>query len=115
MAERGEFYFAAPAEYEEKGAKKFLKPEVAPAVEDLKQGLAALPEPLEESALESLFAAILEKHSLKMLKLAQPLRIFLTGGTASPGIFDMIRLLGRPECLRRIDRGLEYMKTMEGE
>ncbi len=115
MTERGEFYFAAPAEYEEKGAKKFLKPEVAPAIEDLKQGLEALPEPLEESALESLFAAILEKHSLKMLKLAQPLRIFLTGGTASPGIFDMIRLLGRPECLHRIDRGLEFMKTMEGQ
>ena len=46
---------------------------------------------------------VAEEHGLKLGKLAQPLRAALTGKTTSPGIFDVLALLGRDESLARID------------
>ena len=47
-----------------------------------------------------------EGHGLKLGQLAQPLRAALTGSTTSPGIFDVMAVLGKPECLARIERTL---------
>lgn len=115
MAAAGRFYFVLPDRYDEKGVHKFLKPGVLPALEELCSALRPLEEPLAEAALEEQFKLVLEKHDLKLLKLAQPVRIFLTGGTASPGIFEVISLLGKEETLRRIENGLEFMKTRPAE
>jgi len=52
--------------------------------------------------LESVFKAYASEHGLKLGKLAQPLRAALTGTTASPGIFDVLEVLGREESLARI-------------
>jgi glutamyl-tRNA synthetase len=108
MAEKGRFYFEAPAEYDPKGVKKFLKAGVRPAIEDLVAGIEKLSEPMQEKELEDLFRDILEKHETKMLKVAQPVRIFLTGGTASPGIFEILTLIGKEESLARLKKGLEF-------
>ena len=51
---------------------------------------------------------VAEATGLKLGKLAQPLRAALTGKTTSPGIFDVLALLGRDESLGRIaDQMLE--------
>jgi glutamyl-tRNA synthetase len=44
-----------------------------------------------------------ERHNLKLGAVAQPLRVALTGRTTSPGIFDVLAVLGREECLGRLD------------
>ena len=44
-------------------------------------------------------------------KLFQPLRVALTGSTASPGIFDVLLILGRERALRRIDAALTYLQS----
>ena len=44
-----------------------------------------------------------EETGVKLGQLAQPLRAALTGGTASPGIFEIMEILGREECLGRLD------------
>ena len=113
MVEKGRFYFTPPEEYDEKGARKFLKPAMLPALEELLAGIRALGDPPAQAALETLFKQILEKHEVKMLKLAQPVRIFLTGGTASPGIFEILLLLGKDETVRRMEKGLEFMRSRE--
>ena len=43
-----------------------------------------------------------EANSLKLGAVAQPLRVALTGRTTSPGIFDVLAVLGRQECLARL-------------
>jgi glutamyl-tRNA synthetase len=53
-------------------------------------------------ALEASLKAMAEEHGLGLGKLAQPLRAALTGQTTSPGIFDVLALLGREESLARI-------------
>jgi glutamyl-tRNA synthetase len=55
------------------------------------------------SALETSLKAFAEELGLGLGKLAQPLRAALTGQTTSPGIFDVLALLGRDESLARID------------
>lgn len=54
-------------------------------------------------ALEATTKALAEELGLGLGKLAQPMRAALTGTTTSPGIFDVLVLLGREEALARID------------
>ena len=53
--------------------------------------------------LETITKAFAEKRETKLGKIAQPLRAALTGGAASPGIYDVMVTLGRGETLARID------------
>jgi glutamyl-tRNA synthetase len=54
-------------------------------------------------ALEATTKALAEEQGLGLGKLAQPMRAALTGTTTSPGIFDVLILLGRDEALARLD------------
>jgi glutamyl-tRNA synthetase len=58
-------------------------------------------------ALEATTKALAEELGLGLGKLAQPMRAALTGTTTSPGIFDVLVLLGREESLARIDAQAE--------
>jgi len=56
----------------------------------------------DESALEEAVKGFAESHELKLGKVAQPLRAALTGSNVSPGIFEVLAVLGREESLGRI-------------
>jgi len=59
------------------------------------------------AALEAGIREVAEGSGIKLGKLAQPLRVALTGRTTSPGIFDVLALLGREESLGRIADQME--------
>jgi glutamyl-tRNA synthetase len=61
----------------------------------------------EAESLENAIREVAEAKGVKLGKLAQPLRAALTGRTASPGIFDVLALLGRDESLARIAAQME--------
>src|SRR5207247_341399 len=67
-------------------AARHLTAAVAPALADLRQRLAALPR-WDATAIEGAFQATLAAHGLKLGALAQPVRVAVTGGTVSPGIY----------------------------
>jgi glutamyl-tRNA synthetase len=81
--------------------------------DDARAGLAELVEPLsrlegwDDAAIESACRATAERQGIGFGKLAQPLRVALTGSTVSPGLFDVMRVLGRAECLARLDDALQ--------
>lgn len=102
LAKGGAFLFASrPLEMTEKAAKLLD--------EDARERLALLSQRLKQEnhwtieALEASTKALAEELELGLGKLAQPLRAALTGTTTSPGIFDVLVLLGREESLARID------------
>jgi len=108
MADGAAFYFIDQVEYDEKARGKFLTPD--------QQGLfTVLQEELEhcseftEAGLEQAFARVMEKTELKFGKVAQPLRVALTGGTASPSIYEVLQVLGKGPVLSRISRALESL------
>jgi glutamyl-tRNA synthetase len=49
-----------------------------------------------------------QKTGQKMVNLAQPVRVALTGKTASPGLYEIISILGREETLRRLKNGIAF-------
>jgi glutamyl-tRNA synthetase len=83
------------------GAAALLTTETRPLLQAAHAGLAALPT-WEHDALDSAIRAVAEEQQVKLGKLAQPLRAALTGRTTSPGIFDVLALLGQGESLARI-------------
>ncbi len=91
---------------DEKAKAKFLKPEVKPLFETLVAGLETMEEPLDHDVVELLFKKTVEDAGLKLGKLAQPVRVALTGKTASPGIFDVVLLLGKERTIARLKNAL---------
>lgn len=65
------------------------------------------------TALEACLNTAAEAHGISLGKFAQPLRAALTGSTTSPGIFDVLELLGREESLARIDAQTSPAATAE--
>lgn len=95
---------------EEDAAKKHLTPDITPALSKFADRVAALAE-FSHAALEKAFKEVLNEHGLKMGQLAQPVRVALTGRTASPGLFEVMELLGRERTLARLRRGIERAKA----
>ena len=72
-----------------------------PLIEKMITELAAV-ESYSLENIESLFKKIVEEEGIKLGKLAQPVRVALTGTTVSPGSYDVILLLGKEETLKRL-------------
>ncbi|HDZ89946.1 MAG TPA: glutamate--tRNA ligase [Deltaproteobacteria bacterium] len=112
MAEGARFCLSQEIRYDKKGDDKFLKSGVVDLLEDLNRRLKAIPE-FNQEALEKLFMDFLEEKEIKLRKLAQPLRVALTGKTASPGIFEVMDILGREKVVERIRKAVIHIRNKE--
>ncbi len=110
MAEGARFYFQDTASYDESAAAKFLKPEVIEPLRLLAAKLSML-ESFNEKSLEAPFLAVMEETGLKLGKIAQPVRVALTGRTASPGIFEIIAILGKDRVIQRLNDAIEFIEA----
>ena len=110
MAQSAAFYFRNDIKFEEKASKKFLKKAAGQPLELTLQSLGGL-DTFTEKNLEDALKQVMEDTGLKFGKIAQPLRVALTGTTVSPGIFEMILALGRDKTLSRIEKALEYIQS----
>lgn len=108
MADAAEYFFREK-ETDPKAAAKFLTPEIAPALAEIAEALSAIPE-FSHEAMEAALASVVEKRG-GALKIHQPIRVALTGGTASPGLFDVMEILGREEVVRRLSNAAERISS----
>jgi glutamyl-tRNA synthetase len=109
MAEQALFYFADDIDYEEKAAKKFLKPTVLEALRLLETQFETIGDFTEEN-LENAFKAVMDQTGLKLGKIAQPVRVALTGKTASPGIFEVTAIIGKDKVISRLQKAIGYIE-----
>ncbi len=109
MADAAMFYFGDKVAYEEAAAKKFLTPEASDIIIKLIEKLAAL-EDFSEKSLEGAFVALMEETGLKLGKIAQPVRVALSGKTASPGIFEIIEIMGKDRVVSRLKDALAFIR-----
>ena len=101
LAEGAHFLFASrPLEFDE-GASALLTDDSRAILAAAHKRLVALAK-WDAESLEAAVRDVAEASGVKLGKLAQPLRAALTGRTTSPGIFDVLALLGRDESLARI-------------
>ena len=101
LADFCRFYLVDEVELDPKAAAKHLTTEIGPVLDDLIGRLAALPR-WDTGTLEGTFQATLAAHGLALGKLAQPVRVAVTGGTVSPGIYEVLDVLGRERALARL-------------
>jgi len=108
MAESARFYFDENFRYEDKADRKFLKPDIAPLVKETRVRLESL-DGFTQKSLEGLFLCILDEKKIKLGEIAQPLRVALTGTSVSPGLFEVMEVLGKETVLRRMDKALQHL------
>ncbi|MDQ1291926.1 MAG: glutamyl-tRNA synthetase, partial [Nitrospirota bacterium] len=99
-------YFGESVLLEEEAAKKFLTPAIAPVLGKLIARFEAFPS-FSKQVWEESFKKFVEEEGIKMGQIAQPVRVALTGRTASPGLFEVMEVLGRDRTLLRLRQGLE--------
>jgi glutamyl-tRNA synthetase len=102
-------YLVDGLEYDSDAVAKHWKDPIATAhlLAAARAALAALPS-WEPSPMEAALRALADREGVGAGKLLQPLRVALTGLAASPGLFDVLVLLGRERSLRRIDDALAH-------
>ncbi|MDP2657837.1 MAG: glutamate--tRNA ligase [Candidatus Deferrimicrobium sp.] len=99
MADAAEFYFREKPT-DPKAASKFLTTAIAPVLRNIAEAFSSL-DPFTPAGMEETLHAVVERHGGN-LKIHQPIRVALTGGTASPGLFEVMEILGRDEVVRRL-------------
>jgi glutamyl-tRNA synthetase len=109
MADLSEFYFCEEIAYDEKAAGKFLSEEAVPMFSQVIRSLS------EESILEKenahrLIQQLAEMRREPLVKIAQPIRVALTGRTVSPPIDEVMEVLGKERVIRRLQKAVEYIE-----
>jgi glutamyl-tRNA synthetase len=109
IVELGDFYFTDEIEYDEKAKQKFFTPEVVAPFRELVNAFGDLAVWNQEE-IERAFTVVLDGLELKLSKVAQPLRVALTGKTVSPGIFEIIEVIGKERVMARIQRAISLIE-----
>lgn len=109
MAEQSRFFYHKEIVYDEV-AMKHLKPEAKTPLKELKKMFEKLEE-WETEKLHQIIQDVSEKLELKMGKVAQPLRVAITGGTSSPSIDITLQLIGKEKVLQRIEQALTRIEA----
>ncbi|HEX5339733.1 MAG TPA: glutamate--tRNA ligase [Gammaproteobacteria bacterium] len=110
MALASRFFFEEFAEYDPQAATKNLNPETLPALRDMRVRLAAL-EGWSASHLHAALEACVAALDTKLGKVAQPVRVAVSGGTVSPPIDVTLEILGRDTTLARLDRAIRHIEA----
>ena len=109
MAEQALFYYTDEITYEEKAERKVFKPAALEPLKLLADKLEALEDYTEEN-LENAFKAVMDETGLGLGKIAQPVRVALTGKTASPGIFEITAILGKERVIDRLQKAIRFIE-----
>jgi len=105
------FFYRDCDDYDESAAKTHLRPVAKEALERLRAELDMLAlDDWEPVTLEHTVEQVARELDIKLGKVAQPLRVALTGRAASPGIDVTLHLVGKAATLRRIDKALAFIR-----
>jgi glutamyl-tRNA synthetase len=108
MAKAASFYYEDPRPYDEKAAGTFLTREAAPVLAACARRLERATE-LTEETLTRLLQDLAQETGRKLVEVAQPLRVALTGKTISPSLTELIPILGVEETRRRLQNALQFV------
>mgnify|MGYP000846324132 FL=1 len=110
LADGASYFFKDFDSYDPKGVAKSFKPEAADLLQKAHDALAALPV-FDLKTTEECYNKLAEELGLSLGKVIHPTRLALTGRTFSPGMFDVMVLLGREKTLERMEKAIAFIKT----
>jgi glutamyl-tRNA synthetase len=100
------FYIVEDTGYDEKAKAKFLNQKSLPYLVDVLDAFKKLDSFIAPD-IEKVFSALVEKHNTKLGNLAQPVRVAVTGKAESPGIFEVLEMLGKEKVLKRLEKAIK--------
>jgi len=109
MARAAAFYYQENIRFDEKAADKFLTPDTLDVLQKSADYIGRLGVYTQET-LEEVFKKIMVETDLTFGKIAQPLRVAITGTTVSPGIFEMLLALGKDKTVQRIKNTIRLVQ-----
>jgi glutamyl-tRNA synthetase len=105
MAQNSRFFFTGDIELDTKAARKHLTAAEVPALQEARKRLGALGE-WSAAAINDVLNGLAAELGVGLGKIAQPLRVAVTGSQVSPPIDATLALLGRERTLARLDAGI---------
>ncbi len=111
LAEAGRYFFEDVKTYDEKGIKKYFSTEEVGELLSQGRKLLAEVELFREEDIEEAYRQLAEAQGIKSGVLIHPTRLALTGRTVSPGLFEVMALLGREKCLSRLDQAIKFINS----
>ncbi len=104
----GRYFFEDPVEYDEKGVAKRWKPDSATLMRLLAETLLSHPD-FNAKSLDDAIHAFAEENEVGLGRIMAPVRLALTGVMSGPSVFEMMEVLGREICNRRLKRAAERL------
>jgi len=109
LADQSHYFYEDFAAFDEAAARKHLRPAVLEPLLRLRELLAEISD-WNREPLHRVMEKVVSEFDIKLGKIAQPVRVAVTGGPVSPSIDDTLRLIGRERCLQRLERALDFIK-----
>jgi glutamyl-tRNA synthetase len=114
LVDQGDYFFRPPREYRPEAVAKFWKGPLAGEILSREREILSRTEPFAAGAMEAPIRSLMAELGLKGGQVMGPLRVALTGKTDSPGVFEIMEILGREEALSRLDRALATLRSGAG-
>ena len=108
LVERCRFFFETVTEYEAKAVKKHIKGAAGQILKDVMQALSLLPD-WQTEPLHQVVHDVAARHEVGLGKVAQPIRIAVSGGAVSPAIDETLFILGKEQTLSRIAQAIDRL------
>ncbi len=109
MASMARFFFTDDFEYDEKAKEKFLTPDTSHILKAFLSGFRNLPDQ-EEAGQKKLIEELVGQFNKKVADIIQPIRVALSGRTVTPGIFEVIAILGKESVEKRLERAIKSIE-----
>jgi glutamyl-tRNA synthetase len=114
MAHASRIFYQDYVEFDEKAAKKNLRPVIKEPMKAIRENLSSLPQ-WQVADIHRVIEETAAALELNMGKIGQPLRVAITGSAASPSIDVTAYLIGKDRVLAGIDKALNYIEKREAE
>lgn len=113
LANALKYYINETVELDDKAKAKFITDKTKPSLEAVLSELSAIDDFTVEN-IEKAVLKVVEKENTKLGSVAQPVRVALTGNTVSPGIYEVIEIIGKERTLKRLKHAIDSITAIGG-
>lgn len=110
--EKSRYFFEDIDKFDPAADEKFLNSDTLRVLNKIEEEIKNMNDFNLEN-IHDCFDSIMDELNLKLGKIAQPIRVALTGGTVSPGIFEVIDIMGKELTLKRLHNAIEHIKSKQ--
>jgi glutamyl-tRNA synthetase len=103
------YYIEEDVEYNVKAREKFLNEKYLPNLMEAREALNGVDD-FTTAGIEKVFTSLVARLNTKLGSVAQPVRVAITGKAESPGIFEVLEIVGKEKTMKRLDKAIALIK-----